>query len=131
MSGFSNFLEASILNYIFSGTAASPIYLGLSTADPTDTAAGIAEPAGGAYARKASYSANWEAAATPGGTIQNAATFTYEVATANWGKITHSFVSDAVTSGNMLMHGALTASKTVASADTARFGIGDIDISLD
>jgi hypothetical protein len=37
---------------------------------------------------------------------------------------------DASTSGNMLWHGALTASKTINDGDSLVFSIGDIDLTL-
>jgi len=135
MGSFSNDLEKKILDHVFGGgndnyTAASPLYVALSTASPLENGSGMAEPSAGAYVRKASYSGDWESAATPGGTIQNTATITFVTATGSWGIITSFALYDAVTSGNMLMYGDLSASKTVANGDIARFGIGAFDVSL-
>jgi hypothetical protein len=40
-------------------------------------------------------------------------------------------VWDNLTGGNLLFHGALTASKTIASGDVFRVPAGDLDITLD
>ena len=37
---------------------------------------------------------------------------------------------DAATNGNMIAHGDLGTPKTITSGDTARFAIGDLDISF-
>jgi hypothetical protein len=103
----------------------------VSTADPLDDGSGIAEPAGGSYARVAvtNNATNWPAAS--GGAKSNGTAIAFPQATASWGVITHFFCSDLATGGNMLGHGSLTASKTIDSGDTLSFPIGDLDITLD
>jgi len=130
---FSDFLELELLDQVFSAaayTAPVTLYVGLSTADPADDASGIAEPAGGDYARVAvtNNDTNWPAAS--GGAKANGTAITFATATASWGVCTHFFISDALTEGNMLAHADLTASKTIDSGDTASFAIGDLDITL-
>jgi hypothetical protein len=44
--------------------------------------------------------------------------------------VTHAALFDASTAGNMLLHGPLTASKTVAAASDLVFPAGDIDASF-
>ncbi|MGB2469903.1 MAG: phage tail fiber protein, partial [Flavobacteriales bacterium] len=41
-------------------------------------------------------------------------------ATGAWGTITHFGIFDASSSGNLLYHGALTASKTIATGDVLK-----------
>jgi hypothetical protein len=48
----------------------------------------------------------------------------------SWGTITHFAIFDALTSGNMLFYGALTASKVVGDGDTLEFAATDLDITL-
>jgi len=133
MGSFSDFLELEVLDHLFGKGSYSPptIYIALSTADPTDSGSGIAEPGGGTnYARKITAGADWNIAAS--GALDNANAITFVEATGtSWGTITHFALYDALTSGNMLAHGALTASKTIDSGDTASFGAGDLDVSLD
>ena len=54
MGGFSDYWENKILDHIFGKGSYTPptIYVGLSTADPTDDGSGLAEPSGNGYARK-------------------------------------------------------------------------------
>jgi hypothetical protein len=132
MGSFCKYLEDALLDHAFMKTAlsqASNLYVGLSTADPTDDASGLAEPSGGSYARVSTAAADWNASSS--GTIDNANDITFPAATASWGTVTHFIISDAATAGNYYAHGALTASKTIDNGDTAKFTAGDLDISLD
>lgn len=126
----SDFLEDKLLDHIVKKTAYTPTacYLGLSTADPLDDASGLAEPSGGSYARKVTADTDWDAAS--GGSITNATDLSFIEATGDWGTITHFAIFDAVTAGNLLASGALSASKAVTSGNTARFLAGTITITL-
>ncbi|MFQ5479781.1 MAG: hypothetical protein ACE5DW_00700 [Thermodesulfobacteriota bacterium] len=104
-------------------------YVGLSTADPLDTGAGLAEPTGGAYARVTTSAIDWNAAAA--GSISNANALTFPQATASWGTVTHFAVFDALTAGNLLASGALTVSKAVGNGDTVKFDVGQLSATLD
>jgi hypothetical protein len=131
MGGFSNYWENKILDHIFGKGSYTPptIYVGLSTADPTDNGSGLAEPSGNAYARVQTSASNWNTASN--GSLDNGSDITFAQATGSWGTITHFALFDAATAGNMLAHGTLTQSKTIGDSDTARFQAGDLDISLD
>jgi len=131
MGSFSDYWENEILDHIFGKGSYTPptIYVGLSTADPTDDGSGLAEPTGNAYARVSTVAADWDVAS--GGALDNANDITFPEATGNWGTVTHFALFDAVTGGNMLAHGALGASKAIGSGDTAKFAAGDLDVSLD
>jgi hypothetical protein len=130
MGSFSDFLEDEILDHLFGKGAYSPptIHVGLSTADPGDDGSGLAEPSGNGYARVATSPADWNAATD--GVMENASDIAFAEATAAWGTVTHFALFDALAGGNMLAHGALTESKTVASGDTAEFAVGDLAVSL-
>jgi len=128
---FSDYLELKVLDHVF-GKAAYTIptaYVGLSTADPLDDASGLAEPAGGAYARITTAAIDWNAAAA--GAISNATALAFATATASWGTITHFAIFDAATAGNLLASGTLTVSKTVGSGDSITFDIGQLNATLD
>ena len=131
MGSFANYLENKVLDHILGKTAYTmpAAYIVLSTADPTDAGTGLAEPVGGAYARKATVAADWAVAAN--GATSNANALTFPQATGNWGTITHFAIMDAATAGNVLAHGALTLSKAINTGDTATFAAGDLDITLD
>jgi len=131
MGSFSDYWENEILDHIFGkGSYTSPtIYVGLSTADPTDDGTGLAEPVGNAYARVSTVAADWTVASS--GALNNVNDITFPEATGNWGTVTHFALFDAVTGGNMLAHGALSSSKAIGSGDTAKFAAGDLEVSLD
>lgn len=131
MGSFADYWENEILDHLFGKGNYTPptIYVGLSTADPTDDATGLAEPSGNAYARVATSGANWNAASS--GTIDNANDITFPEASGSWGTLTHFVLFDAASGGNMLAHGSLSVSKSISSGDTAKFAAGDLDVSLD
>jgi len=118
MTAKSDYLEAAILNHVLRNTAlTSPttVYVGLSTAAILDDASGLAEPSGGSYAREA---ITFDA---PSSGVCNNNEVTFTQATADWGTLTHFGIFDAVSGGNLLYHGALTASKAIDSGDTGIF----------
>lgn len=128
---FSNYLELEVLDHIFGKGSYTPptIYVGLSTADPGDDASGLAEPSGGSYARVATSGSDWNAASS--GAIDNANAVEFPQATASWGTITYVALFDASSGGNMLISGALTASKAIDSDDQATFAAGALEFTLD
>ncbi|MHA6258365.1 phage tail fiber protein [Sporosarcina sp. CAU 1771] len=127
MAAMSDYLENAILNATLRGTAWTPpttVHLALYTSDPTDAKTGT-EVTGGAYARQViTFSA------PTNGVVSSAADVLYPIATANWGTVTHIGILDANTSGNLLYHGALTNSKTIASSDQLKIAAGDITVTL-
>lgn len=130
MGSFANYWENEILDHLFGKGAYTPptIYVGLSTADPTDDASGLAEPLGGSYARVETAASDWNAAS--GGALSNAEDIVFPEATDSWGTITHFALFDAAAAGNMLAHGSLTDSAVITSGKMARFLAGSLDVSL-
>lgn len=132
MAAKSNYLENKIIDWLFRGQTFTPpatLYVALFTVAPSDTGGGT-EVTGGAYARVAVTSslANWagtQAAASTvassgtGGTTSNNAAITFPAPTANWGSIVAFGIFDAVTAGNLLVYGTLSAAKTVNNGDAA------------
>jgi hypothetical protein len=131
----SDYLEGELIKHIFrtgSFTKPSALYVALFTAAPNDAGGGT-EVTGGSYARAQldPADANWAAPAAGNGVTSNAAAITFPAPTANWGSVTHFAVMDASTAGNMLFHGALSASKTVNNGDPApEFAIGDLTVTF-
>ena len=126
MSAFSDYLENKVLLHVFGGSAYSApgtLYLALYTSDPGDDNSGT-ECSGTAYARQTI------AFTVVNDTASNNAAVEFPTAGSSWGTITHVGILDALTSGNLLAHDALTASKTVASGDVFRVPSGDLDITL-
>lgn len=65
------------------------------------------------------------------GQTQNTAEIAFaQAGSGGWGTVTHIGLFDASTSGNLLFHGALTASKTVDENDTFKIAAGDLVITL-
>lgn len=130
MSSLSDYLENALMDHVFQGGAAPytapTIYVGLSTVDPGDDAAGLAEPAGNGYARGAH--ATWNAAANR--YVTNNGPIIFPEATGSWGTITHTVVFDAASAGNMLTYGSLAAPKTVAANNTVSLANGELEIGF-
>lgn len=129
MGSLADYLENELLDHVF-GVGAfsvpSNIYVGLSTADPGDDAAGLAEPSGNNYARVQVNA--WDEAAARA--TANTGVITFPQASGAWGTITHFAIFDAASAGNMLAHGALATSKAVVSGNTPSIGAGEIDVSF-
>jgi len=126
MSAMSDYLENEILDHIL-GTGAytmpTTVYVGLSTGSFNDDNSGT-ELSGSGYARQ---SIAFGAAAS--GTASNSGAVDFPAATGSWGTVSHFGIFDASTGGNLLIHGALTASKAVDTGDILRIATGDMDIT--
>jgi hypothetical protein len=126
MSALSDYLENEILDHILSvGSYTMPtnVYVGLSTGSFADDNSGT-ELTGNNYARVV---ASFGAAS--GGTSSNDAAIEFAAATGSWGSISHFGIFDAASSGNLLIHGAFTTAKTIASGDILKIPTGDLDIT--
>ena len=122
----SDYLENKVLDHVLgttSYTMPATVYIGLSTGSFADDNSGT-ELSGGSYARQ---SIAFDAAAS--GTTDNTAAVDFPVATASWGTVSHYGLFDALSGGNLLIHGAFTASKTVDSGDVLRISAGELDIT--
>ena len=126
----SNYLENKLLDH-FLGTAAytmpTTVYVGLYTVAPSDTGTGTTggtQVTGGSYARQ---TAVFSAAAS--GTTSNTANIDFAGMPA--ATTVAIGVFDALTAGNLLLWGTLTANKTTDAGDTLRIATGDLDISID
>ncbi len=74
---------------------------------------------------------NWAAATGTAPAVgDNAVAVTFPQATGSWGTITHFGFYDASTAGNLWFWAALSASKAVATDDTASFAIGALDFQV-
>jgi hypothetical protein len=127
MAAMSNYLENALINATLRNTTfTSPatVYAGLFTSDPTDAGSGT-EVSGGSYARKA-----MTFGAPSNGASVNSSAVEFDQATGDWGTITHFAIFDALTTGNMLYHGALTASKTIETGDVFKFATSSVSVTL-
>jgi hypothetical protein len=127
MSEMSNFLENALVNATLrntSYTSPSAVYLALYTSDPTDADSGT-ECSGTSYARQAI-----TFGAPSNGVTTNSAAIEFPQAGGSWGTITHIGIRDALTTGNLLYHTPLDASKTIATGDVFRVAIGSLSVTL-
>ncbi len=135
MSAMSNYLEEILIDHLLrTNTFSKPaaIYVALYTTVETDAAGGV-EVSGGSYARVAvsQLDANWNAPTAGDGLTDNVNDITFPTPTATWGLIVGFAIWDAVTAGNLLIHGALTTSKQVNNGDPApKFTAGDLDLTF-
>lgn len=155
MAAMSDTLENKLLDWLLrgqaigltgasaaAGTGLTNVYVALFTANPSDTGGGT-EVSGGSYARVtvACTLANWAgtqgagttvASTGTGGTTSNNNAITFPAPTANWGTITGVGIFDASTGGNLLLWGALSASKTVNNGDAGpSFPAGSLTFQID
>ena len=127
MSEMSNYLETALVNATLrntSYTSPATVYAALFTTDPTDAGSGT-EVSGGSYARTAITFGS-----PSNGVTTNSADVTFPTCTAAWGTVTHMGIYDASTSGNLLYHTPLDASKTVDSGDIFKISSGNLSVTL-
>lgn len=130
MAAASNYAENLVLNWLLTtGSATRPTtwYVGLFTTDPTDAGTGT-EVSGNNYSRTA---VTFNAATGTNPTyVDNSATITFPTASGSWGTVGWIGVYDNSTGGNLLIHGQLTASKSVGSGDTFQILANNLIINL-
>lgn len=127
MAEMSNYLENALINGTLratSYTAPATIYLALYTTDPTDADTGT-EVSGTYYARQ-----TITMGAPSNGVSTNSAAIEFPAAGGSWGTVTHIGIRDALTTGNLLYHTPLDASKTIATGDIFRVSVGNLSVTL-
>ena len=121
-----DYLENKVLDHVLRNTAftqPSALYMALHTADPGDTGT-ASEVTGGSYARQ-----TIAFAAASSGTAANSGAVTFAAMPAV--TVTHFSIKDAVTSGNPLFVGPLSASQTLTAGQTLAFAAAQVTISAD
>ncbi len=127
MAEMSNYLENALINATLrntSYTSPATVYLALYTSDPTDADTGT-EVSGGSYARQ-----SITFGSPSNGVSTNSAAIEFPQATDSWGTVAYVGIRDASTSGNLLFHTALDASKTIATGDVFRVAIGSLSVAF-
>lgn len=136
---FTNRTAQALLNYLFSKTSnfdtQPTLSVGLFTADPTETGSLANEVAdSNNYSRVTTAGGDWNAAtlADPS-VIDNANSIDFATPSGSWGTVTHFALIDSAThgAGNVILSGALTASRSIQDGDTVSFPAGDLDVTLD
>jgi len=140
---FSDYAENKLVDLLLRQQTLTPpasVFVGLGVSACSDSSVGT-EVTGGNYARVevASGLTAWAgtqgagtttASTGTGGQTSNNAAITFPTPSASWGTITHLFLIDASTGGNMLFCMPLTASKTINSGDTISFAPGALTLTL-
>ena len=133
MGSLSDYAEKELLDHVFNVAypTGGAVYLALCTADPTDagTGASMSECADAfAYARTL-ISFGVPASRV---TTQDAAVTFPQASGGGWGTVSHWAVLDGNThgAGNMLAHGAFTASKTINDGNTPEVASGEINVTF-
>lgn len=124
----SNYLKGKVIDGTVRGVnyvAPATVYVSLHTSDPTANATPATEISAGWYARQA---ATFAAQSTAGQT-SNSGTITYAGVSGGAVTATHFAIWDAVTLGNMLYYGPLSASKTFANTDVPSWLPGQLAVS--
>jgi hypothetical protein len=126
MSALSDHAENLLLDWLMTNGAASrptTWYVALFTAAPNDAGGGTEVSTGGYARQSATFTVT-------GDTASNSNLIEYTAGGASFGTVTHIGVFDALTTGNLLWHGAMTASKLVEDGDKLEFSVGNIDLTL-
>lgn len=143
MSAMSDYLENKLVDHIFRARTFSlpaSIYVGLFTAAPSDAGGGT-EVSGNNYSRAqlAPSDSNWAATqgggpAAPssgtGGLTTNKVAISFPTPSGTWGLVTHYGVFDAVSGGNLLLHGALAVQKTINTSDVVEYPIDALAVTF-
>jgi len=126
MTAKTNWFENVVLEHFLRNNAQSAVqpYMALfiDGSGPGEAGGGT-EVSGAGYARKLI-----TFGAASGGIVTNSAAITFPTATGSWGTIGHYAIMDALTVGNMLYYGNLTAPKTIGLDDILEFPIGDLQV---
>lgn len=124
MAAMSTYLEDALLDHVFGNTAFTQpaLWLALFNADPTDDNVTANEISGGSYGR---LTISFGAASL--GSVSNDAQVSFTDMPAD--TVTHAAIYDASTVGNLLVHGALTASRVVNAGDTFNVPAGNYTVT--
>ena len=135
-----NYLERRLLHFIFKNNSLSfsspgdSIYVGLATAVSAAETGSLTEADFTNYARQQVAASGWTtigADSTDTQTASNANNIDFPASGGGGDDtITHVFIADASSSGNILFVGALDANKTIASGDIFRINAGNLSIEL-
>lgn len=132
MANASNYLENAVLNYFLRNQAVpqpTQLFLALYINDPTDDDVGT-EIAGGAYNRKQiTFGAPLQVGTKA--VISNNAKVEYEIATSDWGKVSHWGIRDAATGGNLLVRGNFSRADNIFTGNRFSIEVGNLQITID
>lgn len=134
-----NYLERRLLHYIFKNNSLSfsspgdSIYVGLATAVSAAETGSLTEATFTNYSRQQVAAASWTtigADSTDAQTAKNTSNIEWSASGGTDNTITHVFIADASSSGNILFVGALDDSKVIQSGDIFRINATNLSIEL-
>ena len=122
MGSLSNYAEGRLLTHVFDSTQAGStnIYLALFQTDPADDASGTEADYTG-YARE-----EITVGISASRRVTQDALVTFDQCTGGSNNIDYWAIYDAITSGNLLAHGALTSTKVVSTNKTPSVASGQV-----
>lgn len=124
---FLNLTSGNVFGSKTTPSIPSKYYLGLSSTVPALDGTGATEPSDGTgYAR-----VELTSLSTPvNGVVTNNAAIDFAESTAEWGTMTHFVIYDALTGGNLLMYGELSASRKVEADTIMTIKLGSLNLSV-
>lgn len=131
----SDYLENKLLDHVLGGpdfVRPGSVFIALYTVAPSDSGGGSeVSAAGTGYSRAVALNTatQWPAAAT--GLKSNGVEITFGVAQLDWGTVVAFAIFDALVAGNMLAWATLTNPRSILTGDSARFPVGELDITED
>jgi hypothetical protein len=129
MSALSDFLENSLATAVLRGGAytGGAVHVALFTSNPTDANSG-GEATWAGYARQVAHATVVSDGFTvpANGVSSNTKAVTFPAYSGAGITVTHWGLMSAATGGNLLLHAALGASKTLTDTDVASFPIGSL-----
>ena len=128
-----NYQKNNVMELLFGKVeyeAPSMLYLGLSTAPILEDGTGVEEPVGNGYERLGIVNDKTSFSVSENGVITNAAQFTFNESTGEWGTVRYVFVADAAVDGNVLYCEALTKERVVQDSSSLTFPVGALSFTL-
>lgn len=124
---FLNLVSGNVFGSKKSPAIPEKYYLGLSSTAPSLDGSGATEPGSGTgYAR-----VELTSLSTPiNGVVTNSGAIDFAESTAEWGTMTHFVIYDALSEGNLLMYGELSASRKVEADTIMTIKLGSLNLSV-
>ena len=124
---FLNLVSGNVFGSKKSPAIPEKYYLGLSSTAAYLDGSGVTEPGGGiGYAR-----VELTSLSTPiNGAVTNSSAIDFAESTAEWGTMTHFVIYDALSEGNLLMYGELSASRKVEADTIMTIKLGSLNLSV-
>jgi len=106
-------------------------YMGVSTTAIQNDGTGKTEPTDVAYSRVLIPNTKVSFTTASSGSLTNAVEYEFPESQVSWGIITHFFLADALTGGNIKVFGQLTNSRTVETGTILVLSVGALQINLE